>query len=207
MSLARRLAERLGKPGDHLSIDCIILGKPSGRLSEAAKLALVLRSAPQCQHRTAPCAIHARNRHSPPSPPCLPAACAARQPVCGDLGRYWDRSVVTPMLECTGPPCPWRRRCPRQRDHLVSSSTPFLARFGLEALATVRVEEDTGAVPRSNTGFAAFGALRAQFQQRAGLRQPPVRTFCQISWTQGAFRDRHERWVRDAVDAVTPSDE
>src|SRR5580693_7757341 len=34
MCLARRLAERLGKPGDHLSIDRITLGKPSGRLSE-----------------------------------------------------------------------------------------------------------------------------------------------------------------------------
>jgi hypothetical protein len=29
--------------------------------------------------------------------------------------------------------------------------------FGLEALATVRVEEDTGAVPRSATGSIAFG--------------------------------------------------
>src|ERR1700761_3880828 len=29
--------------------------------------------------------------------------------------------------------------------------------FGLKALATVRVEEDTGAVPRSVTGFLAFG--------------------------------------------------
>jgi len=38
-----------------------------------------------------------------------------------------------------------------------SSSTPFLARFGLEALATVRVEEDTGAVPRSVTSSVAFG--------------------------------------------------
>jgi hypothetical protein len=25
--------------------------------------------------------------------------------------------------------------------------------------------------------------------------------FCQISWTQGAFRDRHGRWARDAMDA------
>src|SRR5206468_13113880 len=48
------------------------------------------------------------------------------------------------------PPCPWPHRCRRQPDHLVPSSTPFLARCGLEALATVRVEEDTGAVPRSN---------------------------------------------------------
>src|SRR5260370_24848637 len=55
------------------------------------------------------------------------------------------------------PPCPLPHRCPRQRDHFVPSSTPFLARFGLEALATVRVEEDTGAVPRSDTGSVAFG--------------------------------------------------
>src|SRR6266481_6587226 len=59
--------------------------------------------------------------------------------------------------ECTNPPCPWQHRYPRQRDYFVPSSTPFLARFGLEALATVRVEEDTGAVPRSDTGSVAFG--------------------------------------------------
>src|ERR1700748_2297853 len=92
-----------------------------------------------------------------------------------------------PMSECARPPCLSTHRYRRQPDHFVPSSTPFLARFGLEALATVRVEEDTGAVPRSDTGFAAFGALRAQFQQRAVLRQPPVRMFCQISKTQGAF--------------------
>src|SRR6478736_2497813 len=59
--------------------------------------------------------------------------------------------------ECTHPPCPWQHRYPRQRYHFVPSSTPFLAWFGLEALATVRVEEDTGAVPRSDTGSIAFG--------------------------------------------------
>src|SRR6202140_1168902 len=62
-----------------------------------------------------------------------------------------------PTRECRHPPYPWQRRCPRQRGHLVPSSTPFLARFGLEALATVRVEEDTGAVPRSVTSSVAFG--------------------------------------------------
>src|SRR5262245_45291802 len=62
-----------------------------------------------------------------------------------------------PMCECTHPPCPWTHRYRRQRDHFVPSSTPFLARFGLEALATVRVEEDTGAVPRSLAGSLAFG--------------------------------------------------
>src|SRR5882672_8999685 len=61
------------------------------------------------------------------------------------------------MRECTHPPCPWPHRCRRQQPHFVPSSTPFLARSGLEALATVRVEEDTGAVPRSATGSVAFG--------------------------------------------------
>src|SRR6267378_4427236 len=61
------------------------------------------------------------------------------------------------MRECTHLPCLWPHRCPRHRDHFVTSSTPFLARSGLEALATVRVEEDTGAVPRSATGSVAFG--------------------------------------------------
>src|SRR5262252_10483369 len=55
------------------------------------------------------------------------------------------------------PPCPWPHQYRRQSDHFVPSSTPFLARFGLEALATVRVEEDTGTVPRSVTGSPAFG--------------------------------------------------
>src|SRR3989442_5707621 len=61
------------------------------------------------------------------------------------------------MRECTHLPCPWPHRCRRQQPHFVPSSTPFLARSGLEALATVRVEEDTGAVPRSATGSVAFG--------------------------------------------------
>src|SRR5215468_1588115 len=95
-----------------------------------------------------------------------------------------------PMCECTHPPCPWTHRYRRQRDHFVPSSTPFLARFGLEALATVRVEEDTGAVPRSVTGSNRLGAQRAQFQQRAVGAQPPVRTFCQILWTQGRRESR-----------------
>src|SRR5215510_15939597 len=56
--------------------------------------------------------------------------------------------------------------------------------------ATVRVEEDTGAVPRSVTGSNRLGAQRAQFQQRAVGAQPPVRTFCQILWTQGRRESR-----------------
>src|SRR5690242_772973 len=56
--------------------------------------------------------------------------------------------------------------------------------FGLEALATVRVEEDTGAVPRSVTGSMPLGAA-GSVPATGGSDQPPVRTFCQIFWTQG----------------------
>src|SRR5215467_15038751 len=66
-------------------------------------------------------------------------------------------SAAATTIEHTHPPCPWPHRCRRQLDHFVPSSTPFLARSGLEARATVRVEEDTGAVPRSSPGSAALG--------------------------------------------------
>src|ERR1700676_157523 len=68
-------------------------------------------------------------------------------------------SAVETTSECTHPPCPWPRRYRRQRARLVPSSTPFLARFGLEAHATVRVEEDTGSVPRSPTGSRPLSAI------------------------------------------------
>src|ERR1700739_1190768 len=115
------------------------------------------RSAPRCRPRAPPWPRHAHSRRSPPSPPCSPGACEARQPACGDHGWCSDMPAAMRARECTRPPCPLRRRYPRQQDHFVPSSTPFLARFGLEALATVRVEEDTGTVPRSVTGSVAFG--------------------------------------------------
>jgi hypothetical protein len=61
---------------------------------------------------------------------------------------------------------PWLHRYRRQPDCFVSSSTPFLAWFGLEAkaLATVRVKEDTGAVPRSVYRLCRLWAQRAQFR-------------------------------------------
>src|SRR5690242_1203845 len=69
--------------------------------------------------------------------------------------------------------------------------------FGLEALATVRVEEDTGAVPRSVTGSMPLGAA-GSVPATGGSDQPPVRTFCQIFWTQG----RRECRVHDAPTAL-----
>src|SRR5882757_7454844 len=100
---------------------------------------------------------HARSRRLPPSPPCRPDACEAMQANCVAPTRSLGRSSALLQSECMHPPCPWQHRYRRQPDRFVSSSTPFLAWYGLEALATVRVEEDTGAVPCSVTGSVAFG--------------------------------------------------
>src|ERR1700757_2257997 len=91
-------------------------------------------------------------------------------------------------------------RCDNERMHAstlsLATSSPTTTRsfcaiihslpcsFGLVAHATVRVEEDTGPVPRSPTGCCGLRALRAQIQRRAVLREPPVRTFWQILQTQ-----------------------
>src|SRR6185295_7779435 len=78
----------------------------------------------------------------------------ARQSACAAPLHHSGTSAVETTRECTHPPCPWPHRYRRQRVRFVPSSTPFLARSGLEAHATVRVEEDTGSVPRSPTGLS-----------------------------------------------------
>jgi hypothetical protein len=79
----------------------------------------------------------------------------------------------------------------------VPSSTPFLARYGLEALATVRVEEDTGAVPRSETGSVASGCsglsssngrLRSTARWHILPDFPDTRGVSRSSRTRGAGR-------------------
>src|SRR5207237_7925110 len=79
----------------------------------------------------------------------LPAPCARgpTAPACAAPARDSETSPARTPRECTHPPCSLRHQCRRQRDRLVPSSTPFLAWSGLEAHATVRVEEDTGSVP------------------------------------------------------------
>src|SRR5690348_16932512 len=57
---------------------------------------------------------------------------------------------------------------------------PSLLGTGSKPLQLFGLRKNTGAVPRSVTSSAAFGAQRAQFQRRAVLREPPVRTFWQI---------------------------
>src|SRR5206468_12587754 len=106
------------------------------------------------------------------------------------------------------PPCPWPHRCRRQPDHLVPSSTPFLARCGLEALATVRVEEDTGAVPRSNRlcrlwGVAgsvpATGGCRSTARSHILPKFLDTRGVSRSSRTRGGMRWTRRRWARDVI--------
>ena len=67
---------------------------------------------------------------------------------------------------------------------LCHHPAPFLARSGLEAHATVRVEEDTGSVPRSPTGSCGLRARSGSDPATGGWSEPPVRTFWQILLTQ-----------------------
>src|SRR6516164_7416948 len=150
--LARRLDKDLGEPGDHQRIDRIVLGEPPGRLGEAAYPAWDQRPGLRCRPPVAPWPSPARNRRKPPWLPCRPCACEASGSERAAPPWYLGKSAVATTSECMHPPCPWPRRYRRQRDRFVPSSTPFLARFGLKARATVRVEEDTGSVSRSPTG-------------------------------------------------------
>src|SRR5262249_52617612 len=114
-------------------------------------------------------------------------ACAARRSACAAPARCSGTSGAETTSECTHPPCLWPHRSRRQRDCFVPSSTPFLARFGLKAHATVRGEEDTGAVPRSPTGSMAFAHARAPIQRRAvGQNRPLAHSgkFCRHKSTE-----------------------
>src|SRR6202012_1508480 len=67
---------------------------------------------------------------------------------------------------------------------LCHDPAPFLARFGLKARATVRVEEDTGSVPRSPSGSRGLRARTGSDPATGGWSEPPVRTFWQVLQTQ-----------------------
>src|SRR5215475_13142303 len=146
------------------------------------------RSVPRCRPCAAPWPSPAHTLRSPPSRLCPHYACGARQPAGGDPVRCSGRSAAMRTCECTHPPCPSPRRCRRQRDHLVPSSTPFLARFGLEALATVRVEEDYRSCPSLLYRLYRLWGVTGSVPATGGWLEPPVRTFWQILRTQGTLR-------------------
>src|SRR5256885_12044122 len=155
------------------------------------------QSAPRCRPRAAPWPRHAHSHHWLPLPPWSPGACEARQPVCGALGTCSEMPAAATTRECIHPPCPWPRRYRRQHVCLVPSSTPFLARFGLEALATVRVEEDTGAVPRSDTGSVAFGRNGLSSSNGRLVRNRPLAHCDRFSGHKGAGKTGC--WLAPAV--------
>jgi len=184
VSLARILVERLGKPGDHLGIDRIVLGQPPGRSGEVAHPFRIddPNLDPGVTQRLGPLALvaaarlHHRLADLVPAQPRGQLAPAFRRACKRALQRRRANANIHLVLGDVDP-----------RDNefiLCHHPAPFLARSGLEAHATVRVEEDTGSVPRSPTGSTAFEHDRAQIQRRAVLREPPVRTFCQILRTQ-----------------------
>ena len=206
MRLARRLAKCLGKPGDHLRVDRIVLGQPSGRQRKAAD-PLGIDNPHLDAGLAARCAIHARSRHSPPSLPlptwCLRSQAAslrwpcvraqARLPqatptnarihlVFGDIDTH-DNAIIL---------------CHHPLPSLLGSGSKPLQLFGLR-----KTPELSLALTQA---IAAFGALRAQFQQRAVLREPPVRTFWLIFRTQGALAIVADVG-QGAVDANVATDE
>src|ERR1700726_716195 len=67
---------------------------------------------------------------------------------------------------------------------LCHHPAPFLARSGLEAHATVRVEKDTGSVPRSPSGCRGLTHETGSDPATGGWSEPPVRTSWQILRTQ-----------------------
>ena len=155
--LSRRFAECLGEPGDHLRVDrdrSSPAARPTARSGEPA---WGRRSAPRCRPDAAPWPSHAHSRRSPPSPPCSPCACAARRPACGDLAAVLGNVCATTASRMHASTLSLATSMPTTTDHLVPSSSSLPCSSGLEALATVRVEEDTGAVPRSPAGSVAFG--------------------------------------------------
>jgi hypothetical protein len=180
VGLARRLVERLGEPGDHLRVDRIVLRQSTGRQCEAAnplgiddphldaglaqRLGPVTLIAAGSLHD---CLVHpvlAEPSHQlavplrgvqERLPQCEPAN-AGIHLVFGHIDAD-DNALIL---------------CHRPLPSLLGTGSRPLQLFGLR--------KTTGAVPRSVTSSVAFGALRAQFQRRAVVREPPVRTFWQI---------------------------
>ena len=184
VSLARNLAECLGKPADHLGIDRIVLGQPPGRSGEAAHplgvddpdfdVGFTQRLGPVPLIATA--RLHGRLADlvlAKPADQRAPSLCAAREHL---PSRQRANARIHLVL------------CHVDTDDneiaLCHHPAPFLARSGLEAHATVRVEEDTGSVPRSPSGSRGLRHETGSDPATGGCREPPVRTFCQILRTQ-----------------------
>ena len=141
------------------------------------------RSGPRSRPRAALPPSSAHNRRSPPSPPGRPGWRAARRPTRPGLPAC---SASTSAANRADAGVDFAL-CDIEADKsrlLWHHPTPFLARAGSHAHATVRVEEDAGPVPRSPAG-SALGAHGLRSGDGRLLEQPPVRPLWHILRTQG----------------------
>jgi hypothetical protein len=106
------------------------VGRDAGAMMRRSDKSLVIDAEPipqlRCQPRTAPWPSLARSRRWPPSPPCPPCACEATTSADAAPATCLGMFVLTVASECTHPPCPWRCRYRRQRDHFVPSSSSHI---------------------------------------------------------------------------------
>ena len=189
-NLARAVAKRLGEPSEHLASIGSFFANVHGLTAQSCGPAWDRQSAP-CRRCAARRAIYARNRHLPPSPPCPSAFAKSGRTASGALGGCSGKSAAIELANA-GIHLVLGYTTRRQRDCSCAIIQFLLLVVRLEALSTVRVEEDA---ELSLVGFyqalppwGVTGSVPAS----ASLRQPPARSFCRLG-TQGAFRDRHGR--------------
>src|SRR6185437_1205423 len=176
-NLARRLPERLREPGDHLRVDRIVLRQTSGRQSKAADplgvdnphldallvqhvTPFALIAATCLHHRLAHC-VFAKPSHQLAMTLCgirerLPQSEAANARIHLVLGHI--DADDNALILCHHP-------------------LPSLLDPGSKAHATVRVEEDTGSVPRSDQQALRLWGVTGSVPATGGWLEPPVRAF------------------------------
>ena len=130
------------QPGDHLRIYHIVLGQPPGRAGEAAHpLRSTIRTSMPALRKLWP--SPARSRHSPPSLPCQPSPAKPRRQLTSSFQRAWQHSSARQRANLCVHLVLRHIDTHDNAIVLCHHPAPFLARYGLKALATVRVEEDT----------------------------------------------------------------
>src|SRR5271166_3791988 len=156
VGLALASGKRLGEPGDRISVDRIVLGQPPGRFGKAANPLRIDDEdldAGRAQGFRPASLITAARLHHRSSDPVRP------QPrhQLGMAFRGARRRQAQPHRSNAGVDLVF---CDIEADGarlLWHTPTPFLARAGSHAHATVRVEEDARPVPRFPAAFRCGG--------------------------------------------------
>ena len=184
------VAKHLAEPGDRVGVDRIVLGQPSGGLSEMPYPLRIdnddLDPGRAQDLRPASLVAAARLHHRPADPvrsrPQNHLGLAfrrARRRKAQSSGTKAGVDFALGDIEADNAHLLWH------------TPTPFLARAGSHAHATVRVEEDAGPVPCFPTGFS-FGGHELRPSDGRMLEQPPVRPISHIWRTQGGAIGRRK---------------